>query len=47
MPTFSASSVTLIFRFANMTSMLMIIAIYFQTVRSFSDLMSMALCRSF
>jgi len=26
MPTFSASSVTLIFRFANMTSMLMMIA---------------------
>jgi hypothetical protein len=27
MPTFSASSVTLIFRFANMTSMLMMIGI--------------------
>jgi hypothetical protein len=44
MPTLSASSVTLIFRLASMTSMLMMIAIAY-TVKSFSDLISMALCK--
>ena len=47
-PTFSVSSVTLIFLFASMTSRWMIIAIVFiQTVRSFSAFMSIAFRRSF
>ena len=48
MPTFPASSVTLIFRFASMTSMLMMIAIAVgYTVKSFSDFISTALCKVF
>src|SRR3989338_11495147 len=46
-PTFSASSVTLIFLLASITSMLIIIAIYFYTVKSFSDFISTAFCKSF
>jgi hypothetical protein len=48
MPTFSASSVTLIFRLASMTSMLIMIAMGGSgyTVRSFSDLMSTAFCNT-
>lgn len=50
MPTRSESSVTLIFLFASITSILMIIAIAFtpyQTIKSFSALMRMASCSSF
>lgn len=47
-PTLSESSVTLIFRFASMTSMFIVIAIIVsQTVKSFSDFMSTAFWRSF
>ncbi len=46
MPTASASSVTLIFRLANITSMLIIIAMLVPyTVKSFSHLSSTALCK--
>lgn len=47
MPTFSVSSVTLIFRFANITSILMMIAMWVYTVRSFSDFSSTAFCSVF
>ena len=48
MPTFSASSVTLIFRFASITSILIMIAMLLcYTVRSFSDFRSTALCNVF
>ena len=48
MPTFSASSVTLIFRFASITSILIMIAMLVgYTVRSFSDFRSTALCNVF
>ncbi len=46
MPTFSASSVTLTFRLANITSMFITIAIDY-TVKSFSDFSSTALCKVF
>jgi len=47
MPTFSASSVTLILRLASITSMLMMIGMLISgyTVRSFSDFSSTALCK--